>query len=189
MEGMLEYMRQGLVQQGQVAVQNMVPFSTQIIVALFVFFITRLVASRVRNSVAKGAALAKADAHAALLVSRSAHIGIWCLGVLMILGVFGIGWTAIAATLGVVGLAVTVSLQDVLKNFVAGVYILIERPFRIGDVVRVKEHTGAVEDVRFRTTHLRTADGSQVIIPNATIFVEVVVKSGAVVATEVVERK
>ncbi|MBI2863835.1 MAG: mechanosensitive ion channel family protein [Chloroflexi bacterium] len=178
MEAVLDYLRQGFAQQGQTAAQSIAPLTAQILVAIVVFFATRLVAAKTQASVARAMALARADAHSVLLASRSARIGVWCVGGLMILGTLGVGWTAVAAALGLVGLAITVSFQDVLKNFVAGVYLLLERPFRIGDRVRVKDFTGVVEDVGLRTTSLRTGDGAQVIIPNATIFVEVVVNSG-----------
>lgn len=178
MEDLLEYLRQGFVEQAQTTAQNMAPLTGQVLVAILVFFVTRLIAAKAQGSVARAMTLTRADAHAVLLASRSARIGVWSLGVLVILGTLGIGWTAVAAALGLIGLAITVSLQDVLKNFVAGVYLLLERPFRIGDQVRIKDFKGTVEDVGLRTTCLRTEDGSQVIIPNATIFVEVMVNSG-----------
>ena len=189
MEGLLEYLRQGFVLQGQVAAQNVAPVTAQVILAIVIFLVTRLVAAKAQASVAKGVTLARADAHSVLLASRSARIGVWSVGLLIILGILGIGWTAVAAALGLVGLAITVSLQDVLKNFVAGVYLLLERPFRIGDQVRIKDFSGVVEDVGLRTTCLRTGDGSQVIIPNATLFVEVVVNSGATPAKEKIEQR
>jgi small-conductance mechanosensitive channel len=62
------------------------------------------------------------------------------------------------------------SLQDILKNFFAGIYILVERPFRIGDTIEVDGRSGIVEQIAFRTTLLRTVDGRQVIIPNGQLM-------------------
>lgn len=80
----------------------------------------------------------------------------------------------LVAILGTVGLAFGLALQDILKNFFSGVYLLLERPFRVGDTIKVKDQTGVVENVGVRTTQLRTTDNIQVLVPNATVFSEVV---------------
>jgi small-conductance mechanosensitive channel len=79
---------------------------------------------------------------------------------------------------GVLGLAASLALQDVLKNFVAGVYLLVERPFRIGESIKVKDFTGAVETIDVRTTVLRTAEGDAVMVPNAILFAEIILNRG-----------
>ncbi len=71
-------------------------------------------------------------------------------------------------------LAFSLALQDILKNFFSGVYLLLERPFRVGDTIKVKEQTGVVENIGVRTTQLRTVDNVQILVPNATVFSEVV---------------
>jgi small-conductance mechanosensitive channel len=63
------------------------------------------------------------------------------------------------------------ALQDVAKNFIAGLLILLQRPFEIGDVVNVSGFTGTVLDISLRTTDIRTADGLFVTIPNGDVFV------------------
>src|SRR5438132_13851677 len=93
--------------------------------------------------------------------------------VLDILGVTPAGLLAIACA---VGLAFSLAIQDILKNFFSGVYLLLERPFRVGDTIRVKEQQGVVENIGVRTTTLRTPDNVQVLVPNAMVFAEVVTK-------------
>jgi small-conductance mechanosensitive channel len=66
-------------------------------------------------------------------------------------------------------------LQDLLKNFFAGIYILVERPFRIVDTVEVDQHVGVVQEIGFRATLLRTGDGREVVIPNGTLMTNPVV--------------
>ena len=68
-------------------------------------------------------------------------------------------------------------MQDVLKNVFAGVYLLIERPFRPGETIKVRDFVGVVETVDLRTTSLR-ADGEIVFIPNAILLAEVLVNRG-----------
>jgi small conductance mechanosensitive channel len=81
-----------------------------------------------------------------------------------------------ATLIGALGLAVSLSLQDTAKNLVAGLYLLAERPFHVGDQITVRTFTGRVEFIDMRTTTLRTDDDQQVIIPNTIIMSEVVVK-------------
>src|SRR5205823_9981159 len=83
------------------------------------------------------------------------------------------GW--ILTSFSVVGLVIGLSLQDILKNFFAGIWVLVERPFRIGDTIEVTGYTGSVEEISFRTTQLRTADGREVIVPNGTFMTSAVV--------------
>ena len=86
----------------------------------------------------------------------------------------GVNPAGLLAVAGAVGLAFSLAIQDILKNFFSGVYLLLERPFRVGDTIRVKEQIGVVENIGVRTTQLRTTENVQVLVPNATVFGEVV---------------
>lgn len=110
----------------------------------------------------------------AVLVANLAYAAATALGVLTILPVIGIQANAVIAALGVSGLAISLALQDVLRNFVAGLYLLLERPFGIGDRITLREFTGDVQSIELRTTLLRTASGARVIVPNSALMTEVV---------------
>ena len=71
---------------------------------------------------------------------------------------------------GFFALAVSLAFQDILKNFIAGLFLLLERPFRIGDEITVDNHTGVVENIEMRTTTLRTSDGEEVLTPNSLVY-------------------
>ena len=114
------------------------------------------------------------DTGTQILVKRALAVAIVILIVLMILGSLGINPAALVAVAGAVGLAFSLAIQDILKNFFNGVYILLERPFRVGDTIRVKEQQGVVENIGVRTTVLRTPNDVQVLVPNAVVFSEVV---------------
>jgi small-conductance mechanosensitive channel len=81
------------------------------------------------------------------------------------------------AAIGVVTAALVFAVQDILKDLVAGLYILLERPFFIGNVISVSTYLGRVEDVQLRATKLRLLSGEEVSIPNSLVF------SGTVVNT------
>ena len=73
--------------------------------------------------------------------------------------------------------AFTFAIQDILKDLVAGLYILVEHPFHIGDQITTATYTGIVENVQLRATRLRLVSGEEVSIPNALIFGGIVVNN------------
>ncbi len=94
-----------------------------------------------------------------------------------ILAVWNVSVGIPVAAFGIVTAAVIVSIQDVLKDLVAGLYILLERPFYIGNIISISTYLGRVEDVQLRATKLRLLSGEEVSIPNSLVF------SGTVVNT------
>jgi small conductance mechanosensitive channel len=81
------------------------------------------------------------------------------------------------AVLGTLTIAVTFSVQDILKDLVAGLYILVEHPFFIGDQISTASYTGQVVAVELRATRLRLVSGEEVTIPNALVFGGVVINN------------
>jgi hypothetical protein len=107
-------------------------------------------------------------------VGRLLSILVLIVGGLTMLDTFGIPLSAVVTFVGVIGLGITLALQDILRNFFAGLYMTFERPFRLGDTVSVKDQRGVVENIGIRTTTLRTDENVQVLIPNMVMFVEIV---------------
>ena len=81
----------------------------------------------------------------------------------------GLPVAAVAASIGVGGLAVALAAQSTLENLVAGLTILGDRPVRIGDYCRVGETAGTIEEIGLRSTRLRTLDRTLVTIPNSDV--------------------
>jgi small-conductance mechanosensitive channel len=95
---------------------------------------------------------------------------VFTLGGLLILGAVGISVTPLLAALGVGGLAVGLALQDTLGNLFAGVHILVEKPIRVGDFIRLETgEEGYVTDIGWRTTRIRMLPNNMVIVPNAKV--------------------
>ena len=89
-------------------------------------------------------------------------------GFLIILGSLGISITPLITALGVGGLAVALALQDTLSNLFAGIHILVEKPLRVGDFIKLETgQEGYVEDIGWRTTRVRMLSNNMVIIPNS----------------------
>jgi small conductance mechanosensitive channel len=117
---------------------------------------------------------ARVDVGTQILVKRALVVTWLVVTVVVVLGILGVNPAGLLALAGAVGLAFSLALQDILKNFFSGVYLLLERPFRVGDTIRVKDQLGVVENIGVRTTLLRTQDNVQVLVPNATVFGEVI---------------
>lgn len=81
---------------------------------------------------------------------------------------------ALVASLGLSSVAVGFAVKDVLGNFLAGLMILAQRPFTIGDSIEVAGVSGRVHAIRVRDTALKTADGKLVLIPSSVVFNSIV---------------
>jgi small conductance mechanosensitive channel len=89
------------------------------------------------------------------------------------LGAVGFQTTTFAAVIGAAGVAIGLAFQNTLSNFAAGVMLLLFRPFKVGDTVRVANHVGVVTDLELFTTRLTTADNRKVSVPNSSVFNQV----------------
>lgn len=129
-----------------------------------------VVASRVLSSLIEGyGERARLEGPSRRLARRVVSIGVWSLGILVVLQQQGVNVTPLLTTLGLAGLAVALAFQDTLSNLFAGVYIQSDRPLDVGHYVRFEEHglEGFVVDVGWRTTKIRTLGNNLVVIPNA----------------------
>lgn len=92
------------------------------------------------------------------------------LGAMVLLNSLGVEIAPLLTALGVGGLAMALALQDTLSNFFAGIHVLMERPFTIGDFIRLENGMeGTVLDISWRTTRLRTLQDHVVVLPNSKI--------------------
>ena len=96
------------------------------------------------------------------------------IGVLMVIQSLGYNVRALLAGLGIGGLAFALAAQDTLANVFGSIVVAIDQPFKLGEFVQIGPHSGAVEDIGLRSTKLRRADKSLIIIPNKTVAAEAV---------------
>lgn len=93
--------------------------------------------------------------------------------------VAGLDLSILLAFGGLTSLAIGLAFQDLLRNVLAGMFLLLERPFRIGDLVKVGDNQGVVQTITLRTTALRTIDGELAILPNLSAFAGTVINRSA----------
>ena len=106
------------------------------------------------------------DEHALSLIKKVSSFVIWSIGVITALNNAGVDVGALIAGLGIGGMAIALAAQDTAKNIFAGMMILFDRPFKIGELITIDGTTGYVEDMGIRSTKLRTYSGQLVVIPN-----------------------
>ncbi len=76
----------------------------------------------------------------------------------------------IVGLLGLSSVAIGFAFQDIFKNFLAGILLLINEPFKVNDQIIVDKYEGTVESITIRSTQIRTYKGERVVIPNALVF-------------------
>lgn len=146
-----------------------------ILTGALIFFVFLILAGIGRRLIARIAPRTGADAGVVLLLSRVFYYSVLTFGVLTALSNTGLNVNALFAGLGLTGFALGFALKDVLSNLLAGMMLLVYRPFNIGDHIKMGEFEGTIITIRMRDTVLRAADNRSIIIPNTKLITEVVV--------------
>jgi small conductance mechanosensitive channel len=151
--------------------QSVLNFLPNLGLALLIFVAARLISIWVARVLKRTLESRGRDQELIVLVQLIARWGILAIGIVWALeqvapGRFG----TLLAGLGVAGFTIGFALQDVAKNFIAGLLILLLQPFRIGDGVEIGDISGEVLEINLRSTEIRAVDGRYVIIPNADVF-------------------
>jgi potassium efflux system protein len=103
-------------------------------------------------------------------ISTLLHYVVLVVGFFMALGALGIDLTKITIVAGAFSVGVGFGLQNIFNNFVSGIILLFERPIKIGDVVEVGGTVGEVQHIGIRASVIRTAEGSEIIVPNGLLI-------------------
>lgn len=117
--------------------------------------------SRVREKEGKGT-----SASAIKLIGRLIKLVLWIVGSIIVLQNLGYNVSALAAGLGIGGLAVAFALQNVLGDVFASFSIYFDRPFEIGDFIVVGSDMGVVQHIGLKSTRLQTLQGQELVISN-----------------------
>ncbi|MDQ3680674.1 MAG: mechanosensitive ion channel family protein [Actinomycetota bacterium] len=94
---------------------------------------------------------------------------VWTIVALLVLGEVGVDLAPLLAGAGIVGIALGFGAQSLVKDFLSGLFIILEDQYGVGDVIVLKDATGTVEDVSLRVTRFRATDGTVWFIPNGEI--------------------
>ena len=145
-------------------------FGTNLVAALAIFLIGKWIASRLVILMKAALTRAKVDRTLVSFLGNVANIGLLILIIIAALGKLGIPTTSVTALIGGAGLAVALSLKDQLSNFAAGALIILFRPFKVGDYIKVNGFEGFVSEIKMVQTALSTPDNEEVILPNSVVM-------------------
>jgi small-conductance mechanosensitive channel len=90
----------------------------------------------------------------------------------LLLALWGVTWSGIITAISLGTLGILLGVQDVLKSLIGGIFLIMERPYSIGDRIRVRDITGRVIGIELRTTVIRSDDGHRVVAPNSIVFTD-----------------
>lgn len=149
-----------------------VEMAPRVVVALLVAGLFVVIARYARRGATKAASATHVSASVGTLVGRVAQIAVVFVGLMVVFSILELE-NAVASVLagaGVAGLAIGFACQDLASNIISGVGLSVRHLFRVGDIIETNDLTGVVQEIRLRTTQMRTFDGKTVILPNKEIF-------------------
>lgn len=151
-------------------VEAMIAKSFRVLTVLDItWFVARLVKALIEEYLAPKAEqidYKRLDVHLMSIIRRTVLAVIWAIGIVMALGNVGVNVATLVGGLGLGGLAFALAAQDTIKNIFGGFTIFTDRPFRIGDQIKVDGFNGFVEEIGIRSTRIRTLEKRMVTIPN-----------------------
>lgn len=151
-------------------VETGMAFGTNLVAALAIFFVGRWIAARLVILMKAALTRAKVDRTLVSFLGNVANVGLLILIIIAALGKLGIPTTSVTALIGGAGLAVALSLKDQLSNFAAGALIILFRPFKVGDYIKVNGFEGFVSEIKMVQTALSTPDNEEIILPNSVVM-------------------
>jgi small conductance mechanosensitive channel len=162
-----------------VSVSLVQQFGTNVLIALAIFFVGRLVAKWLTNFTRR--IMARTDMEDTLenFLCNLIYAVLMVVVVIATINQLGIQTTSLLAVLGAAGLAVGLALQGSLSNFASGVLIVAFRPYKVGDFIEGGGVSGVVEDVQIFSTIMRSGDNKKIIVPNSQMMAGEIVNYSA----------
>lgn len=146
--------------------ESALTYGLNFIKALLIFYVGRLLVNWIAKLISRGVERSGSDPMLSKFVENIAYALMLTFVIIAAISQLGVQTASLVAILGAAGLAVGLALQGSLANFAAGVMAIIFRPYNVGDVVQIADHTGQVEELDIFTTTLRLPDKTKIIIPN-----------------------
>ena len=147
-----------------------IPYVTNFILALIIFFIGKYIANVIENLVTRLVGRSSKDDILSSFVGSIVKFAVLLFVAIAALSQLGINTSSLVALVGAAGLAVGLSLQNSLQNFAAGVMILIFKPFKKDQTIEAAGVSGVVQRMGILMLEMRTPDNRQILIPNGKVM-------------------
>ena len=115
------------------------------------------------------------DETTTLGILKTIKIIIYIIAGFLVIYEWGYDLTGLIASLGIGGIVITLAAQDTAKSVIGGIAIFLDKPFKKGDYIKIGQYEGTVEDIKFRTTNIRTLDNSVLHIPNSEMSISAII--------------
>ena len=145
---------------GNLALNTLISGLITFLVCVIAIHIVKAVLTRTLNR------MTRLDLPVRNLIIKLVTTFMWALTIIIVAGAFGINATSLVAVLSVAGLALSLSVQNLLTNFFSGILLLINKPFKEGDFVEIGDKMGTIKNIGFFSAILVTPDNVSIVIPN-----------------------
>ncbi|NVK58407.1 MAG: mechanosensitive ion channel [Alteromonadaceae bacterium] len=162
-----------------------IPWGINIAMALIIFVIGRIAVGVIISMFGKIMSKSKYDDMLVDFLKSILSAVLMLFVIVASLDELGVDTTSLVAILGAAGLAIGLSLQDSLKNFAAGVMLLVFKPFRAGDYVEAAGVAGTVKKIGIFTSSMNTPDNKEIIVPNGKIYGDNIINYSAMATRRV----
>jgi small-conductance mechanosensitive channel len=152
----------------------LVEFVLRGLTALAVFAAFWVAGVLLRGAIIRVGKTRKFDRYLAKLFGKTVWLTLMVVGAITALDTVGVGVTALVAGLGVIGFALGFAMKDIVSNVVSGILIMMYKPFRHGDRIKVSSFSGVVLNIDLRYTTL-DSDGTKIFVPNSLLFSNAIV--------------
>lgn len=165
-----------LIQEAQSSLLNIVGQLIEalpgIMMGLVILCLTRYAAQTLRSLIDRFSQRVIKNASLRALMQQVGYAGTWIIGIVTacVTAFPDLGLGDIIALLGLGSVAIGFAFQDIVKNFLAGILLLLQEPFRLGDQIVVQDYEGTVKSISLRSTEILTYQGERVLLPNAVVF-------------------
>ena len=141
-----------------------------VILGIIAYIVIKNIIKRVSNKIKTNNIIDKRKNTIVSLISNIIKYLIGILIILSILGVFGVNTTSILASLGIVAAVIGLAFQDIAKDLIAGISIIFDNQYSVGDMVKINGFLGEIIEVGLRTTKIKAYTGEVMILSNSTII-------------------
>jgi small conductance mechanosensitive channel len=157
-------------------VKSAIELLPSLLFAVIILVLTRLAVKFARRIVRVSCRRFIKNISLQMLFEQITSVTVWVIGVLVACTLIfpSLRLGDIVGLLGLGSVAIGFAFQDIFKNFLAGILLLLNQPFRVNDQIIVSDYEGTVESINIRSTQIRTYQDQRIVIPNAIVFTSAV---------------
>ncbi len=150
-------------------VSSMVDFAFHLVVAIIVFYVGKLIISKLYRFTAGVLSRRSVDHSLSSFILSLVRMLLYFLLIITVIGIIGINTSSFIALFASAGVAIGMALSGTLQNFAGGVLILLLKPYKVGDYIEAAGYAGTVSEIQIFSTIITTPDNKVIILPNGSL--------------------